>query len=213
MRRAVLAILSVLSAPAFAQSNAGELAGKVVDAATLTPIPDAVVVARSPALPGEQSVVTDGSGAFEMTLLPPGVYSLAVRCEGCVPFAPEGVVLKGGRTRVRIAVAPVPSGEDVAAGAVELDASMTPPQMISGPAPEYTPEAVDRGVQGNMEVRCVITAEGHVRACKVLKGLPLMNGAVTQALEKRLYRPAAAQGKAVDVYYTFNLRLTLPAVR
>jgi len=213
MRRAVLAISLVLSGPVFPQSAAGELAGTVVDAATSTPIPDALVVARSPALPGEQSAVTDASGAFEMTFLPAGVYALAVKCEGCVPFSPEGVVVKKGRTRVRIAVAPVPTTEAIAARAVELDPSMTPPAMISGPVPEYTPEAVDRGVQGNMEVRCVITAEGHVRACRVMKGLPLMNAAVVQALEKRLYKPAMAQGKAVDVVYTFNLRLKLPSGR
>ncbi len=213
MRRAALTITLALSTPAFSQSTAGELAGKVVDAATLTPIPDAVVVARSPALPGEQAAVTDATGAFEMTFLPAGVYSLAVKCDGCVPFSPEGVVLKSGRTRVRIAVVPVPSRESIQAAAVELDESMTPPAMISGPAPEYTPEAVDRGVQGNMEVRCVITAEGHVRACRVVKGLPLMNGPVIQALEKRVYKPAMARGKAVEVYYTFNLRLKLPAAR
>jgi len=43
----------------------------VVDAATQSPLGDAVVIARSPALPGEQAVVTDSSGAFEMTLLLP----------------------------------------------------------------------------------------------------------------------------------------------
>jgi TonB family protein len=211
MRRAVLAITFALSTPAFPQGTTGELAGMVVNAVSQTPIPEAVVVARSGALPGEQSAVTDGSGAFEMSFLPPGTYSLAVKCDGCVPYSPEGVVLKGGKTRVRIAVVPVPSAEAITAGAVEFDESMTAPAMISGPAPEYTPEAVERGVQGNMEVRCVVTAEGHVRACKVLKGLPLMNAPVIQALEKRVYKPALARGKAVDVYYTFNLRLKLPA--
>ena len=120
MRRAVLAIAVALSTPAFSQTAAGELAGTVVDALTLTPIRDALVVVHGPALPGEQSAVTDASGSFEMTFLPAGVYSLAVKCDGCVPFAPEGVVLKSGRTRVRIAVVPVPSTEAIAAGQAEL---------------------------------------------------------------------------------------------
>lgn len=59
---------------AAAQTTTGVLTGVVVDAATQAPLPDAVVVARSPALPGEQSVVTDESGAFEITLLPAGTY-------------------------------------------------------------------------------------------------------------------------------------------
>jgi protein TonB len=83
--------------------------------------------------------------------------------------------------------------------------------MVSGPAPEYTPEAIERGVEGSMQVRCVVTTEGNVRGCKVMKGLPFMNSAVITALEKRKYRPAVAQGKAVDVFYTFILRLKLPA--
>jgi len=58
---------------------------------------------------------------------------------------------------------------------------------------------------------CVVTAEGQVRACKVIKGLPFMNVAVIDALEQRKYKPAMAQGKAVDVYYTFNIRLKLPS--
>jgi len=211
MRRPFLAITFALSAGAFAQTAPAVLTGMVVDAATQGPLGDVVVVARSPTLPGEQTVVTDLSGAFEMTLLPPGTYSLAVKREGFQTYSPEGLVLKGGRMRVRIAVLPVPTSANLAADAVELNDTMIAPAMISGPAPEYTAEAVDRGVEGNMQVRCIITAEGQVRACKVIKGLPFMNAAVVDALVQRKYKPAMAQGKAVDVYYTFNIRLKLPS--
>ena len=95
--------------------------------------------------------------------------------------------------------------------AVEFNDSMTLPSMVSGPVPEYTPDALERGVEGSMRVRCVVTADGQVRSCKVLKGLPFMNGAVVGALERRKYRPAFAQGKPVDIYYTFNIRLKLPS--
>ena len=211
MRRPFLAITFALSAGAFAQTAPAVLTGMVVDAATQGPLGDVVVVARSPTLPGEQTVVTDLSGAFEMTLLPAGTYSLAVKREGFQTYSPEGLVLKGGRMRVRIAVLPVPTPSNLAADAVELNDTMIAPAMISGPAPEYTAEAVDRGVEGNMQVRCIITAEGQVRACKVIKGLPFMNAAVVDALVQRKYKPAMAQGKAVDVYYTFNIRLKLPS--
>jgi TonB family protein len=211
MRRPVLAITFALSAGAFAQTATAVLTGMVVDAATQSPLGEAVVIARSPALPGEQTVVTDSSGAFEMTLLPAGTYSLAVTRDGFQTYSPEGLVLKGGKMRVRIAVLPVPTPATVAAAAVEFNDTMTVPAMISGPSPEYTAEAVDRGVEGNMQVRCVVTAEGQVRACKVIKGLPFMNVAVVDALEQRKYKPALAQGKAVDVYYTFNIRLKLPS--
>jgi hypothetical protein len=43
-----------------------------------------------------------------------------------------------------------------------------------------------------------------------LKGVPFMNGSVVDALERRRYRPATSNGKPIDVYYTFNVRLALP---
>jgi TonB family protein len=209
MRRSALAFTFAVCTSAAAQTTTATLTGMVVDAATEAPLPDAVVVARSPALPGEQSAVTDGSGAFEMTLLPTGTYSLAVTREGFQPFSPDGVAIKGGKMRIRIAVAAVPA--PVTETAVEFNDSMTMPSMVSGPVPEYTLDALEHGVEGSMQVRCVVTADGQVRSCKVLKSLPFMNGAVVGALERRKYRPALAQGKPVDVYYTFNIRLKLPS--
>jgi TonB family protein len=209
MRGAALAFTFAVCTSATAQTTTATLTGMVVDAATQAPLPDAVVVARSPALPGEQSAVTDGSGAFEMTMLPAGTYSLAVTREGFQPFSPDGVAIKSGKLRIRIAVAAVPT--PVTETAVEFNESMTVPSMVSGPVPEYTPDALERGVEGSMQVRCVVTADGQVRSCRVLKGLPFMNGAVVGALQRRKYRPALAQGKPVDVYYTFNIRLKLPS--
>ena len=210
MRRGALAFVLSICTAAAAQTPTAVLTGVVVDASTQTPLSDVVVVARSASLVGEQAAVTDDSGAFEITLLPAGTYSLAVRRDGFGPFAPEVLTIKGGKVRVRIAIAPVPTPAPIVESAVEFEESMTAPEMISGPPPEYTPEAVERGVEGRMQVRCVVTSAGHVRACKVVKGLPFMNAAVIGALERRTYKPAAAQGKPVDVYYTFNIRLKLP---
>ena len=187
------------------------LTGVVVDADTQAPVSEAVVIARSPSLVGEQSAITDESGAFEITWLPAGMYSLAVRRDGFEPYAPEPLAIKGGKVRVRIAVAPAPTPAAILESAVEFEEHMTAPEMIAGPAPEYTSEAIERGVEGSMQVRCVVTSEGQVRACKVVKGLPFMNAAVIGALERRKYKPAAAHGKPVDVYYTFNIRLKLPS--
>ena len=215
MHRGVfVAALLGLSTGALAQATSS-LTGIVVDAATQAPLQDATVTAHSPALLGEQSAVTDKEGGFEMTLLPPGTYGLVVKHDGYSPFAPEGLVLKGKKLRIKLSIAPQPAAVAAPSGppetAVEFnDATMTAPAMISGPAPEYSQDAIDRGVEGPMSVRCVVTSEGRVRSCKVLKGLPFMNQPVIDALERRKYKPAMSQGKPVDVFYTFNLRLKLP---
>ena len=218
MRAAVLATavalsLGALSSGALAAESSGALVGVVVDAATQSPVPEAQVTARGPALLGEQTAVTDETGAFEMTFLPPGTYGLSVKRDGFQPFAPDGLVLKGRKVKIRLALmqterAPPPPPPEPA---VEFNDSMTAPAMISGPSPEYTQEAIERGVEGTMQVRCTVTVAGTVRQCKVLKGLRYMDRAVVAALEARKYKPALSQGKPVDVFYTFTIRLKLPA--
>jgi hypothetical protein len=55
-----------------------------------------------------------------------------------------------------------------------------------------------------------VTTAGVVRNCRVLEGLPYMNDAVVDALLRRRYSPARlGNGTAVDVEYTFRIRLKL----
>jgi len=58
------------------------MSGQIVDATNQSPVKDAVIIASSPALQGEQTAVTDATGAFEITLLPSGTYSLTVQRDG-----------------------------------------------------------------------------------------------------------------------------------
>ncbi len=204
-----------LSAGALAAETSGTLAGVVVDAATQNPVAEALITARGPALLGEQSAVTDETGAFEMTFLPAGTYGLSIKRDGFEPFAPDGLVLRGRKVKIRLAllqtVSAPPPPPPVQETAVEFSDGMTAPAMISGPIPEYTQGAIERGIEGVMQVRCTVTVAGAVRRCKVLKGLPYMDRAVVTALEARRYKPALSQGKPVDVFYTFTLLLKLPA--
>ena len=216
MRTTAFAALLAFSTGAAATETTGSLAGVVLDAASQSPIAGAVVIAHSSTLMGEQSAVTDETGAFEMSFLPPGNYGLVVKHDGFQTFSPDSLVLKGRRVKIRLAilasVAPPPRAAAPVDNAVEFNpATMSTPSMVSGPNPEYTEEALERGVEGTMTLRCVVTAQGRVHNCKVLKGLPFMDRAVISALESRRYKPASAQGKPVDVFYTFTVRLKLPA--
>src|SRR5262245_29345661 len=61
---ASVAIVGLLAgSPASAQGT-GVLTGKVQDAASNKPLGDAVITLTSPALQGEQTVVSDGSGSY-----------------------------------------------------------------------------------------------------------------------------------------------------
>lgn len=93
---------------------------------------------------------------------------------------------------------------------MEFDERMSQPEKIGGPDPVYTDKAIEREVQGTMVVRCVVTTEGKVFGCRVLKSLPFMDRAVIDALEKRRYKPATLGGRAVEVNYNFKITLRLP---
>ena len=96
------------------------------------------------------------------------------------------------------------------AGPVEFTTAMMPPVKLSGPDPEYTQRAIDHEAEGLMVIRCVVTAEGTVHSCKILQSVPFMERAVVDALQRRRYKPATLQGRAVEVYYTFRITLKLP---
>jgi TonB family protein len=93
---------------------------------------------------------------------------------------------------------------------VEFGTGMTAPKFVSGPDPEYTAQAIDHEVSGEVVAKCLITAEGSVHDCRVLKGQPFMDRAVVDALERRKYSPALREGKPIPVDYTFKISLKLP---
>jgi hypothetical protein len=79
-----LALAALGAAPAAAQTTGG-IVGRVTDTQGGA-LPGVTIEARSPALQGTRTATSDGTGAYRLTLLPPGVYTLAVTLEG---FAPE----------------------------------------------------------------------------------------------------------------------------
>jgi outer membrane receptor protein involved in Fe transport len=75
MFRLVLLIIIALGSPALAQSlTTGAVQGVVTDAANGEPLVAVTVVATSPALQGNQVAITDDSGRYKITNLPPGRY-------------------------------------------------------------------------------------------------------------------------------------------
>jgi len=98
------------------------------------------------------------------------------------------------------------TGTDV----LPFGAGMTRPEKMSGPPPQYTREALEARVQGLMIVKCVITTEGKIERCRIIKPLPHMEQAVLDSLYAQRYKPVTFQGRPVQVDYTFNIRLSLP---
>jgi protein TonB len=107
--------------------------------------------------------------------------------------------------------APAPAVEPVGEEVVPfISGNMTPPQLQSGASLQYTREALAAGVEGLLIARCVITRDGDVEDCRIIKGQPHMNEAVLSALETRRYTPVTYQGRPISVIYNFHIKLDLP---
>jgi outer membrane receptor protein involved in Fe transport len=106
LRIFVASLSTALALPAAAQTTGG-ITGKLVDASSSAPVADAVVIATSPSLQGEQTVVSDSTGSFELVLLPAGVYQIIVQREGYQPFTQSGLTIRLDSTiRVRLSLVP-----------------------------------------------------------------------------------------------------------
>jgi hypothetical protein len=97
----------LLCGVAGAQSANGKIEGKITDAVTNAGLADVVVTATSPALQGEQTVVTDSAGEFEIPQLPPGAYLLHMEKENYKPLNQPNVTVRVDKTiRVTLKIAP-----------------------------------------------------------------------------------------------------------
>ncbi len=107
----------------------------------------------------------------------------------------------------------VPGGQlggHLGGGVLPFGEGMTRPEQTSGEPPRYTREALAAQIQGTMLVKCVITIEGKLQNCRVVKALPHMDKAVLDALSTWRYKPVRYQGKPVAVDYLIQIRLVIP---
>src|SRR3978361_293515 len=93
MRRWLLPFfLRAVSAATLAAQTTGDIVGRVTDEAGGV-LPGVAVEARSPALQGSRSAVTDGTGASRLNLRPPGDYTVIFTGQGFATEAKQGVLV------------------------------------------------------------------------------------------------------------------------
>jgi Ca-activated chloride channel family protein len=116
--RLLCGLLMLQAVPGLAQpapeSRPSVILGTVIDARSRQPVADVVVTATSPALQGEQTVVTDAQGNYRIPQLPPGVYTLRFEKEQFKTYARADVQLRSNRTiRVNVELLPLSLGDAV----------------------------------------------------------------------------------------------------
>ena len=108
---ATLALL--VAGAAHAQTGVSVVTGTAIDANTRQPVADLVVTATSPALQGEQVVVTDGTGLYRVPQLPSGVYTLRFEKESYRPFSRSGIDVAADQTlRLNVELLPETAGTE-----------------------------------------------------------------------------------------------------
>lgn len=83
--------------PAFAQEKKSAIiSGIVKDSRTKTPLNEAVVTLSSDVFTGQKYALTDSTGKYRVSNLPPGNYTISFEMEGYEKFTQENIVLKEG---------------------------------------------------------------------------------------------------------------------
>jgi hypothetical protein len=92
-----IVITICLAFPAFSfQQNSAAITGTIKDANSKSPIIEAVITLSSTAFKGQKFAVTDSTGMYRITNLPPGNYTISFEMEGYEKIVRENIPLQEG---------------------------------------------------------------------------------------------------------------------
>jgi TonB family protein len=92
---------------------------------------------------------------------------------------------------------------------VAFQDGMTKPERIAGAEPVYPMTARQRGVEGTVVMRCVLSEQGLAQNCTILKSPAYLDDAVLAAADSWRFTPVKWQGRAVSVNYVFKYKFRL----
>ena len=152
---AVLVCLA-LAVPASAQEQRGSIEGVVRDSSGAV-MPGATVEARSPALVGVASAVTDTEGVYRFPALPPGTYEITGNLSGFAPARVDKIALELGqvlRVNLTLAVAAVAESVTVSGESPLIDVKQNAATL------SMTQEIIDRIPKGRDFTDVISSAPG-----------------------------------------------------
>lgn len=130
------------------------------------------------------------------------------------PDAPIGADLIAGSGDVPGAIAPPPAAVRpqamlVAPVPVRVGGDVRPPQKIHHVAPVYPDLARSARVSGVVILEALLAEDGSVRDVKVLRSVPLLDGAAREAVRQWRFTPTLLNGVPVPVLMTVTVAFTL----
>ncbi len=95
----------------------------------------------------------------------------------------------------------------------DAEPEVVTPRLIHEVEAEYTDEALDARVEGDVVVDIEIDADGEVASVELLEGLGYgLDEAAIEAVEQFQFRPATVDGEPTPVVIDYSIRFSLPTL-
>jgi TonB family protein len=226
---------SAASASANVSQGDGSIAGIIFD-------PTGAVVARANVHATntdtglKMAQVTDNSGAYLFSSLPPGRYNVAVMAPGFQGLVQDNVrvdsaqkvglnlKLRVGAVNENLTVAgkltaastaplpppppPVASAAGKPIGPVRVSSGVMAGLAISQPQPIYPADAKAARVQGVVVLHAIIAKDGTIANLQVISGPPPLLVSSIDAVRQWKYKPYLLNGEPTEVETTININYT-----
>ncbi len=105
--------------------------------------------------------------------------------------------------------APHPSAADKPAEPLRVGGTVREPKKLRNVPPEYPTRALQARVQGTVILECLIGTDGRIARVKVLRSVPLLDEAATEAVRQWQYEPTLVNGVPVPVIMTVTVNFKL----
>jgi TonB family protein len=218
-----------------AAQAAGAISGKIVDP-TGALVPRAKVTATNTDDGVQTSRVTDNSGTYSISPLPPGPYNVEVVAKGFQRLLQENVNVKPGQTvglnlkltvggaaqtltvtgQTQAAAPPPPQwappwnpAPPKPTGPQRVSSGVMAGLAISQPQPVYPDEAKAKHIQGVVVLHARIAKDGTVKDLQLISGPPALVVSSIDAVRQWKYKPYLLNGEPTEVDTTININYTL----
>ena len=92
---------------------------------------------------------------------------------------------------------------------MRVGGAIKPPVKTKDVRPQYPPIAQSARVQGVVIIEAVISPQGKVQDARVLRSIPLLDGAALEAVKQWEFTPTLLNGVPVPVIMTVTVQFTL----